>query len=661
MSEPTAQGGDVLSTPMLIFPPFPTPPPNTTITPFSAFKPSGYPIRFEELDQNYEHTEREVDSLGIPTVQLKSKHSLTEQEQKRRKMFHGSRRTAGGVVRENGVVKKVMWYEEWAEGEIFRKTSTPINSDASRVDRLHQACQDFRTSRSWPNVTVGLQQLWDTFRFYIGIINYAQNPGRKNHMQRPDPNDDDEDDDEEPGEDDNMRGREVELVDDEEARARREKQLQEEIEAKRKKAAEDQAASQARFERRLDMKDARMNFFFDDPAMALKIYFSAHFRDKGLIWDKRHCRDGPILIEFFINFILRNRVLPEYEVDLRKALLVLKQARNDLPMTFEVGEALPDKFSGGCESLFGSMTQALFTQSFNDNDTENETEEAKADDTHHAGVDSFKEFIASTVDSDTNVVGGSSSWGTGSGWGNLGSGEGWGDPEPEEDPSDINWLPPPENPLFALIGPTVFPLTHTTGIVERSTRKIIKVIPPPQNVQKKKVSKLKNDPASAVEDELANRFAQMVLAPWKKVGNHDKSDIQAPEILPDSRGKVFVASPPADTDEAESTTSDPLPSEEGHNMRKDEITVLVEPELVDVLTRGTGLGLTATWVQIVRSAGEDESEAIKDESNKRRRKAKKLGGPGQNGTPTKFWYMEQLMSTLPSFHSDRYYPNQPMP
>ena len=40
-------------------------------------------------------------------------------------------------------------------------------------------------------------------------------------------------------------------------------------------------------------------------------------------------RDGPILIGFWLNFLLRNRVLPEpeHEKGLRKALLVVEQAR----------------------------------------------------------------------------------------------------------------------------------------------------------------------------------------------------------------------------------------------------------------------------------------------------------------------------------------------
>lgn len=37
-------------------------------------------------------------------------------------------------------------------------------------------------------------------------------------------------------------------------------------------------------EKKREAKDAKMDFFFDDPEMAVKIFFSAHYRDKGLIW-----------------------------------------------------------------------------------------------------------------------------------------------------------------------------------------------------------------------------------------------------------------------------------------------------------------------------------------------------------------------------------------
>ena len=74
---------------------------------------------------------------------------------------------------------------------------------------------------------------------------------------------------------------------------------------------------------------------------------------------ERHCRDGPILLSFFINFLLRNRVLPESEKDLRKALAATELARKELPQTFVISRTLPDAFSKGCEMVFGTLTNSM--------------------------------------------------------------------------------------------------------------------------------------------------------------------------------------------------------------------------------------------------------------------------------------------------------------
>ena len=96
--------------PWLTFPPFPEPPEGVTIIPFSQFKPNGLFIRMDEEDGP------EIDPLGIPTVTLGVKHALTEEEQARkRKKKKTATKTAGGVV------KKLLWFEEWEEGEHVRR------------------------------------------------------------------------------------------------------------------------------------------------------------------------------------------------------------------------------------------------------------------------------------------------------------------------------------------------------------------------------------------------------------------------------------------------------------------------------------------------------------------------------------------------------------
>ncbi|CAL1700064.1 unnamed protein product [Somion occarium] len=645
--------------PWLSFPPFPEPPPGVSVIPFTEFKPSGLYMRMEDEDSP------EVDPLGIPTVTLGVKHSLTEEEQARKKK---KKKT---VYRAGGVIKRVLWFEEWEDGENLRRSV--VNPLASRVDRLHQACQDFKNpaNRTWPSPTSGVPQLWDAFRLYIGIIAKIY-PAMSKKKQAQLAEDEMDEDDE--GEDDEVKGgaksHQVEMVDNpDEVRERNIQQRLKEAEERRKNF--DEAAKQ-RYERRGELKEERMAYFFDDPELAMKEFFSAHYRDKGLIWDKPRCRDGPILVEYFLKYLLRSNALPEYEKGLRRAVEVVKLAQKELPLTFVVGETLPDPFSLGCEKLFGGMTGGMFTwgedETAEDKDTKKDKpdeEEAKRsqqeladfvasnakasvqiidpnDPSFGLGQKLQQEAVADNVDINGVETAPTSGWGIpssgwGGGWndaptgnsgpppGDWGSAGGWGAPEPDDNNAAKGWFPERQSSLIDLLGPTVFPFTHTTGIIERSTRRILKVVrpPPPHPIAKKK-SKGKST-AELVEEELENRLGYIVLGPWKKIGNDVRSDVTAPSILPDSRGP---------TTHDESVASTEASSTHIHNPEKDEIIILIDPKTVETVQPAIGLGLLATWVQI------------------------KKGGPGVNGEPTKWWYMEQLMASIPSYHTDRHYENQ---
>lgn len=111
-NKPTTTDGTEELIPWLRFPPFPAVPPGVTIIPFKDFKPSGLPIKAEDPEPDHV----EVDGLGIPTVVLKSKHSLTGEEQARSK----KRRKKNAKVTVNGVTRQLLWFEDWAEGEDMR-------------------------------------------------------------------------------------------------------------------------------------------------------------------------------------------------------------------------------------------------------------------------------------------------------------------------------------------------------------------------------------------------------------------------------------------------------------------------------------------------------------------------------------------------------------
>ncbi|KAH8096655.1 hypothetical protein BXZ70DRAFT_991439 [Cristinia sonorae] len=661
--------------PRLTFPPFPTPPPGVHIIPFAQFKPKGIPVKFEATAEG-EEPEIEFDGEGVPTVELRVKHELTEAELSRKKK---KRKNGPAVVTVNGKERLQLWYEEWEEGEMLRRTSA-INHHASRVDRFHQAAQEFKSTRKWPVGNSGLMRLWDAFRLYVGIIGSVQPNASKIFSQAPGP---DGDDDEElfdgmiPVE----KPKEVVTVDSETTSAK----LGTDEEIASKNLSEE---AQQRIIKRQEKKESRMEFFLNDPEMAMKIYFSAHYRDRGLMWEKVNCRDGPIVVQFFLEFLIRNRVIPETEKEFKKALDIVKAARKELPMTFVVGNLLPDALSIGFFHLFGSMSQraiwgpedaenlARFKEETRRIEEEQKQREQEAKEEEKKRFNTFiasnaegsnletidpdnmdlsdemqKDAIADNVDQNGLEVKADSAWAdwgddvASSGWGGV---SGWGDPVKEDSPWDTEIMA--QKSLMTVLGPTVLPHTHTTGIIESSTRRIAEVILPSKSGQGKKAKK--RSAAEAVEDNLGKRFACVVLAPWKKIGNHINSDILPPTFLPDSRGHVV------------DPKKEPSHLPEGvtaHDPQTDSIHLLITPDIVEKLSESIGMGMCGTFVQIVRRdhAAEPEDEDTKCwERVDVLERDRKYGATGLNGQPTKWWYMEQQTATFASFHADRQYDDQ---
>ncbi|KAH9051609.1 hypothetical protein EDB83DRAFT_2204947, partial [Lactarius deliciosus] len=96
--------------------------------------------------------------------------------------------------------------------------------------------------------------------------------------------------------------------------------------------------------------------------------------------------------------------------------------------------------------------------------------------------------------------------------------------------------------------------------------------------------------AKAVKENLACRFARVVLAPWEqlnactyKIG----SDVLSPTVLSTSRSTVVL-------DEEDMGEGTPAVT---HRPWKVETGVLVDPKLTDVFMAGMGLG--TIWMEIV--------------------------------------------------------------
>ena len=99
-----------MSTPLIRFPPFPEVPDGVTIVPFSQFQPKGIKKRLVP-DSDYP----DLDGYGRPTAKLKVAHASTSSDKWKKK----KRRLGEG---DDGVVRKFVWYEEWAKEEDSRKT-----------------------------------------------------------------------------------------------------------------------------------------------------------------------------------------------------------------------------------------------------------------------------------------------------------------------------------------------------------------------------------------------------------------------------------------------------------------------------------------------------------------------------------------------------------
>ena len=404
--------------------------------------------------------------------------------------------------------------------------------------------------------------------------------------------------------------------------------------------------------------------------------------------DKARSEACPALMGFFLRFLIFNNVFPEPDIksQLQRALKVVEQAETELPATFVVAKALEDGVSKGLKRIYGDMTDQLklwgndededvskavdpdadedFSNAATINSADTEAVVADLDDnspqnakkrklesgealptdsstvvedvivinSNDVDLDeaALKDAITDNLDINGVEVAPTGDWGGGWGSGEPDEPGGWGDSAgggwnvdgtvtpPREDVAD-GWIIEEDLTLANLLGDTAQLLsnTHTTGIVERSTRRVVRVVKPSE--AKSKSSKVKHGDAEAAEAEIESKLAYVVLAPWKKVGNHIASDVTLPVLQKSSRGEAFDSS-------------------------KDEIQVLLDPATCEKLP--IGVGLTATWVQLARKAGDDEPGR------------RKKGAPGKNGEPTEWWYMEQFMATLVSFHTDRYYPDQ---
>ncbi|KAF9651198.1 hypothetical protein BDM02DRAFT_3110907 [Thelephora ganbajun] len=578
-----------MSTPLIKFPPFPETLEGASIIPFSQFRPKGIKKRLVP-DSDYP----DLDGHGRPTVRLKVAHTSTSSDKWKKK----KRRFGEG---DDGVVRRYVWYEEWAKEEDSRKTL--VDYSMPLADRLIQAACDFK-ERSWGNIVLRLNETFDAFRVYVGLLSSHPIPTLNKGIQNGSDDDDDEEDYEEemaaynPITDPTKAGGDLyPLIDPSEA------------------------------ERHPETKEERaMRVFLKDPERALKIFFTSYFIDRGLMWKESRCVDAPELVRFFISFLIRNNVYSDVPLNdkLKRCLKFLETARKELPATFAISKALDDPFSKGCCSLWGRTVQTIdLGEEYAEPPKTQKMEELENAIIDHDKITS-REGTWMNVGEEIEGGDNTNGWGTwgqpqtggggGGGWGSAVEG-GWGSAGKEYNSFDDNpesgWNVDPLPTLTTLLGPTNLPLTHTTGIFEASMRKIVGLIPP--SVMRAEGS-LPDSPASGVEEGLDRRFGKIVLGPWIGWDCGRETILDKPTILPRSRCPV----------KTESKVDQEV--EGAHDPYKDNITVLVEPAALKTMV--IGVGISANWVQITR-ADED-------------------GNPAGGGRD--MWYMEQVTHVIPSFY-----------
>ncbi|KAJ3801228.1 hypothetical protein GGU11DRAFT_770367 [Lentinula aff. detonsa] len=238
------------------------------------------------------------------------------------------------------------------------------------------------------------------------------------------------------------------------------------------------------------------------------------------------------------------------------------------------------------------------------------------------------------------------------------------------------WEVPPAPTLFPILGPTALPLTHTSGIVEWSMRRIRSIVHPSDVSATVTSSKISNGPsAEAVEADLSSRLSKVVMGPWLNwdTAGPGEEDTSLPQIKGPSRGRVVVYEKGQgvmyeyDSDVRSNIFAAALGTNDigstgqapAHDPLNHSITLLVEPESAKLMRVGMGLG--ATWVQIARQTDlRSEQEVIEIDTNGVEGKAVDMNAHTADASGTndldffrsgeRLWYMSHLLVVLPSYY-----------
>ncbi|KAG6863855.1 hypothetical protein C0991_002601 [Blastosporella zonata] len=646
----------------LTFPPFPEAPPGVTIIPFKDFKERGIQMFPTENDGI------ERDGLGIPTVELRVRHDTdtckTEGKRKRKELPFKITSGVPGVRKE--------WWEIWEENEESKRTG-PYNPNVAVVDRLYEAAADFRKTRIWPHGPTGIAATWDQFRLFVGLLS---NTPVWTRTDKPPQEEEEDDDDEAEFAEETMIAAQTE---------RGPKRPPPRTRVRPPYALYDVEPSHVANEDEVKVllnnenarREVQMVEFVENPELQLRIFLSSYIRKQGLIWTDRNLINIPRLVDFFIRFLIRNRVFPEHEHErlLKRSMAIVQLAQKELILTSKIAKQIPDEFSKACFEFFGRKSEGykpidpiveaenLLGKKETADDAPDGAPEAKrlkvdvnskTDDGDLTAGDKFEEELKAAnvevikVDQDVLIqeaeqvqivkdnvnpdMDTSPAWAEEEGWGSTtDKADLWAMPA-------VDWEPVVKSSLFALLGPTALPITHTSGVVECSVRRVKSYTMPPAPATLPKSAVTDEEDADAVDIELERRFAKVVLAPWPDWDrfSDEMPHLAQPRILETSLGPIRgVVGTDGQVEPATGATEAPAGGPQPHDPFTDDIVLLVEPALLSMLSAGIGLG--GTWVQIARS-----QDFGGEKKKKKKSKSKK--------TSTRYWYIDELVLTLPSYH-----------
>ncbi|KAJ7728971.1 hypothetical protein DFH07DRAFT_1066315 [Mycena maculata] len=671
------------------FPPFPTAPDGVTIVLFKDFKECGIRVQvFVDGDGDGEDSV-EVDGLGIPTVPLRVKHdtdvSKTNPNRKKRS------------ARELAAVRPTFrkeWWEDWAEGEDLRNHG-PYNVNAANVDRFHQAASDFQKYRKFPPASTNVQWLWEQFKIFAGLLGTTPVWQKASEKAAEDAeagvSDDGFDSDDAEGKRTTpgaYGGRKFP--------PRPRPRAPYELYGKEPVVVQDNDEIRGLLDDARAKKEDRVAAFLEDPGRAIQVFLSSYMKYQGLVWADRHLVYTPHVLRFFVNYLLRNQVLPDRtsERSLRAALQTIDAAARELPRTSTISKALPDDFSRACQGCWGRRADGtLEVDLSSDEDSVSGEPDAKriklnpASDAEAAFESVLKEEnveVIKTEDvlpapvpadiptpptptpaserattpaptaSESEGEGGSGAWGETAAYdpSAFTPADAW-DASPD---AATSWAPPVPPSLLPLLGPTSLPLTHAPGIVERSVRRIRSIAPPPTIG----IKPVEGEAADAVERALEGCLHRVVLGPWADWDGAVEPELASPRIMRSSVGALAGVGEgaPSSSEGAPSTSasvSTPAPAggaPKPHDMRTDEITLLVTLDVAGLLCVGMGLG--GTWVQLARVqdqerelAQESAPAAANDAPPPKKKRALTKAQKERRGL--RYWYVDELMMTLPSY------------